>query len=734
MISHKFSGLLGLIFLLLSQWTFAQNTQKVTVFKIDQPIVLDGLIDEDVWKKAESAQNFYQYFPTDSLRAAYDTKISFLYDDANLYIALDVTTPGDNYVIPSLKRDYRAGNNDNISLVFDTFNDGINAYLFGVNPLGVMREALIAGGGNDLRNFTTSWDVKWRSEIHLKEKGYYGEIIIPLNSLKFKPGSQVWRFNSYRFDMQSGETTTWANIPQNQQIFGLAFMGDLVFEHPLGQSRTPLAIVPFVNGIAEKGADFGRGQTVSVGADAKIPLGNSMNLDLTYRPDFSNVEIDDQVTNLTRFELLMPERRQFFIDNNDLFGNYGNSQDVNPFFSRRIGLAKDQDGNTIENKINAGARFSGNLSNGWRLGLLHIQTEADQENEISGNNNSVFALQKQVFARSSISLIAVQRATISGDEFTEEADRYNRVIGLDYNLASEDNKWTGKFYYIHTDSPEIGPHSGAAGGNLEYLTKNFGAGLRVSYVGEDYRADLGFTRRYDFLVVRPYIQYNIWPQKGAFNRHEIRFSPNKLWRPGMDYQNTDRNTSLSWEASMNDLSKWQIRATQRYTYLTDSFNPTRNDENLPIPAQTCHTYTEVELEYQSDPRKSLFYTLTPSSGEFYNGWRNALQARISLRMQPKTTISVQTEYNQLLFPQPFADATLFFISPKLDYTFSKSVFWSATAQYNNSGDYLGVNARLQWRFAPLSDLFVVYNDQYQWTDWLPKYRSINLKLSYWLNI
>jgi len=202
----------------------------------------------------------------------------------------------------------------------------------------------------------------------------------------------------------------------------------------------------------------------------------------------------------------------------------------------------------------------------------------------------------------------------------------------------------------------------------------------------------------------------------------------------MDYQNTDRNTSLSWEASMNDLSKWQIRATQRYTYLTDDFNPTGKDENLPIPAQTGHTYTEVELEYQSDPRKSLFYTLTPSSGEFYNGWRNALKARISLRMQPKTTISVQTEYNQLLFPQPYGDATLFFISPKLDYTFSKSVFWSATAQYNNSGDYLGVNARLQWRFAPLSDLFVVYNDQYQWTDWLPKYRSINLKLSYWLNI
>ncbi len=119
-----------------------------------------------------------------------------------------------------------------------------------------------------------------------------------------------------------------------------------------------------------------------------------MNLDLTLNPHFSNVEVDNVVTNLTRFEISLPERRQFFIDNNDLFGTFGNERDSNPFFSRRIGLAKNKDDETIENRIIGGMRLSGKLSEDWRLGLLSIQTDEDLENEIASNNNTMFSLQK----------------------------------------------------------------------------------------------------------------------------------------------------------------------------------------------------------------------------------------------------------------------------------------------------------------------------------------------------
>ena len=107
-----------------------------------------------------------------------------------------------------------------------------------------------------------------------------------------------------------------------------------------------------------------------------------MNLDLTLNPDFSQVEVDQQVTNLTRYEVTLPEKRQFFIENSDLFSSFGNSKDANPFFSRRIGIGKDINGNGIENKIDYGMRLSGKLNNNFRIGLLNIKLILDRLNTL----------------------------------------------------------------------------------------------------------------------------------------------------------------------------------------------------------------------------------------------------------------------------------------------------------------------------------------------------------------
>jgi len=365
-----------LILSLISCFCVAQQNQKSFVVRlIEEAPTLDGKLDEAFWEFAEAADGFQQYFPSDSIPATQTTSIKMVYDNKTLYIGITCKTLGDDYVIPSLQRDFRAGGNDNISLLFDTFNDGTNAFLFGINPLGVRREALITGGGSDLRGFTTSWDIKWKGETHIYEDYYTAEIAIPLTSFKFSEGTKKWRFNSYRFDMQANERSTWAKIPQNQLIFNLAFMGDMVFEKPLGKSRTPLALIPYVTGITSR--DFENQESFNefkYGGDAKVAIGNGMNLDVTINPDFSQVEVDNFITNLTRFEISLPERRQFFIDNNDLFGNFGGGRDANPFFSRRIGIARDTAGNTVENRIIAGMRLSGKLSPTLRLGVLNIQT------------------------------------------------------------------------------------------------------------------------------------------------------------------------------------------------------------------------------------------------------------------------------------------------------------------------------------------------------------------------
>lgn len=715
---------------------YSQSPDKqFTVRLTDDILKIDGILDEAAWENADSARDFQQYFPTDSLKASYPTEIKMLYNATTLYIAVIAESPGDDYVIPSLQRDFRAGGNDNISLLFDTFNDGTNAFLFGINPYGVRREALISGGGSGLRGFTTSWDVKWKGETNIYDGYYVAEIAIPLTSFKFREGETKWRFQSYRFDMQSNERSVWYDIPQNQLIFNLAFMGDMVFEEPLGRSRTPLALIPYVNTLLDK--DYTENETrtnFKVGGDAKVAIGNGMNLDITINPDFSNVEVDNVVTNLTRFEISLPEKRQFFIDNSDLFSSYGGGRDANPFFSRRIGIATDAEGNTIENKILGGVRLSGKLNEDWRLGFLSIQTDEDIENEIASNNNTMLALQKKVFARSNIGMFFLNRQSFEDYDFLERSDDYNRVVGVDYNLASADNTWTGKFYAHKSFQPDDSEGNYSFGANLGYNSRTYNITADLVAVDEDFRSDLGFVRRTDIIKGATIMERQFWPSNSIINRHRFQFFPILTWVPGLDHQLTDYNLQGSWQANFQDQSEFEAEYEHRYVYLIDGFDPTGSDNAEPLPGMQGYSFNTYSMEYRSNRARVVSFSVEPEIGGFFNGMRYSLEGDINFRIQPIASLSLRMNYDKLELPAPYGSADLWLVSPKVDITFSKSVFWSTLIQYSNQQDNLGINSRLQWRFAPLSDLFLVYNDNYFVDRFSPRYRSINLKVTYWLNI
>jgi hypothetical protein len=728
---------LSILFILgLCYGVSAQKNEKDFLVKLtDKKIVLDGHLEETFWHKAESAKNFQQYFPTDSVQAESQTSIKMLYDNVNLYIGIRIETIGNNYVIPSLQRDFRAGGNDNISLLFDTFNDGTNAFLFGLNPAGVQREALISAGGSDLRGFNTTWDVKWKSKVQLKENGYTAEIIIPLTSFKFKEGETKWRFNSYRFDTQGNEQSTWMRIPQNQFIFNLAFMGDMRFEKPLGKSRTPFTLIPYINNSLAK--DYEENQSLSefnFGGDAKVAIGNGMNLDITLNPDFSNVEVDNLVTNLTRFEIGLPERRQFFIDNNDLFADFGDNSEANPFFSRRIGISENTEGDNIQNGLIGGVRLSGKLNRNWRLGFLNIQTEEDVENEIPSNNNMVLALQKKVFSRSNFGLIFVNRQSFNEYDFLSESERYNRVLGIDYNLASEDNTWIGKFYVHKSFTPNGGNKDFSSGARLFYNSRYYQAGLSARYVGADFNSDLGFIRRTDVFVVNPEFTKVIWPKGGIINNHEISVNSSLLWRPDLDFQNTDYTNELSWSAEFNSQIEVSAGVQDQFIFLAEEFDPTDTEGGTPLPANTSYKFTGISASFRSDRRKVFSYQINPSGGEFFNGYIYSIAAEANLRLQPIFFTSLSINYDQINLPDPYPDAGILILSPRFEVTFSKAIFWTTVLQFSNRNENLGLNTRLQWRFAPLSDLFIVYNDNYRTNNFAPRNRSLNLKLTYWLNI
>ena len=640
-----------------------------------------------------------------------------------------------DFIIPSLRRDFSAGGSDNITLLFDTFNDGTNAFIFGTNPYGIKREMLLSGGGSELRDFTMAWDTKWKCKTAIKEDHYIAEMIIPLSAFKYREGETKWRFNSYQFDTQDNERNTWVNIPQNQFIFNLAYMGEMIFEKPLGKSKTPVSIIPYVNTITAKDFENDVSQTdLKFGGDAKFTIGNSLNLDLTINPDFSQVEVDQQVTNLTRFEISLPERRQFFIENSDLFADFGNNRDSNPFFSRRIGIAQDANGNTIENNIIGGVRLSGKVNNNLRVGLLTMQTAEDIKNEIPTVNNSVITLQQKVFKRSNISVMFINKQATKEYSFLTDEDKYNRIIGLDYRLASEDNTWVGKYFLHKSFSQGVKDKNYSAGFSTQYFDRDFNVRLSGVYVGDNYESDLGFLRRTDIFKITPKIERTFWPIESTIQKHSFSITPIFIWKPDLNFKNSDYTVISRWQAKFKNTGEFTAEMYNRFTYLFSAFDPTGTDGAIALPIDSSYKYTTVSLGYRSDKRKTLSYQIEPSIGTFFNGKKYSFEANLAWRIQPKFSGSLQINYDKINLPDPYPDASIWLIGPKVDLTFNKSIFWSTFIQYSSQQKNVGINTRLQWRFAPLSDLFIVYNDNYFSNGFAPRFKSLNLKLTYWLNI
>ena len=269
----------------------------INVKRAQGAIKLDGVLDEDDWKSSSSANNFRQYFPTDTTSAKSKTEIYFTYDDSYLYVAAKCFSAGNEFSVPNLKRDYRMTNSDNITFLFDTYNDKTNAFVFGINALGVRREALISNGGRERQSWNASWDNKWDGVSKIYDDYWTCEIAIPFNTIRFKEGSDSWRFNSYRNDIQMNEISTWVSTPRNNIVMDLGFMSELKWEEPLQSRGKNISLIPYVTG--SNARDFENldqtkaVQSFNIGGDAKVALSSSLNLDLTFNPDFSQVEVDE---------------------------------------------------------------------------------------------------------------------------------------------------------------------------------------------------------------------------------------------------------------------------------------------------------------------------------------------------------------------------------------------------------------------------------------------------------
>jgi len=734
------SGILWICLWIASSTCFGQADPRERVLSIgetSETIILDGQLTEPIWQDADRATEFWQYFPFDSSLAVSSTEVRMVYDEDQIYIAaiLYDDLPGE-YVTQSLRRDYRGPASDGFSIVIDPFLDKTNGFFFGINPFGVRREGLIANGGEQGSDLDLSWDNIWQGEVTQYEDRWVAEIAIPFNTLRFRAGAEEWGINFYRIDTKYNERAIWSRMPRQLNLFNLAFTGTLDWDKPLSKPGSTVSLIPYAAGgisrdYLENGDWNGR---LDAGGDVKIAITPSLNLDLTINPDFSQVEVDVQQTNIDRFEIFFPERRQFFLENADLFASFG-FQNARPFFSRRIGVAIDSTtGQNVQNRILLGARLSGKINKDWRIGLLNMQTARDLDIGQPSYNYTVAAVQRQVFGRSNISGIFVNKTNFDDqpvDVQNPSDGSSSHLIGLDYNLASADGKWTGKAYYHQTFDSDNEEDPFSHGASLNYNTLRFFAGWEHQIVGRGFDAEVGFVPRQDFQRANPTIGFNIFPQSDWINRHQFSLSNNWIWND--QWGITDYNFALNYSLDFQSSAGFSAGLLSNYVKLFAPFNPTGNPEQLFQPGDDF-VQTGFLLAYNTDLRKAFFGRIQLISGGFFNGNLRQLSGEINYRYRQYATLALNYTINRIDLEEGFDDAVLYLVGPRVDLTLTRNLFFTTFVQYNSQFNNVNINSRLQWRFRPVSDLFIVYTDNYFPESFRPKNRALVFKATYWLNL
>lgn len=719
-----------LLSILLCIAGFFSNAQKkndsfkLYIHKTTEPVVIDGAMDDAAWQKAETASRFFMVLPMDTSRALVNTEVKMTYDKESLYIIAICYLPKKApYMVESLRRDFVFGKNDNFIFFLDPFNDLTNGYTFGANAAGAQWDGtLYEGGKADL-----NWDNKWVSVVKNYDDKWIFEAAIPFKTIRYKKGIATWGVNFSRLDITAAEKSAWAPVPRQFATASLAYTGQLVWDEPLSAPGLNLSVIPYA--LAGVSKDYFLASKPryrkEIGADVKIAMTSSLNLDLTVNPDYSQVEVDKQVTNLDRFELFFPEKRQFFLENNDLFGNFGFTN-IRPFFSRRIGLGVP---------ISFGARLSGNIDKNWRIGIMDMQTKKLNEQGLPAQNFSVMALQRKLFARSNFRLLFINKQSLhyepGKDSTKPQYSLYNRNIGAEYNLASSNNLWTGKLLLLKSFSSGNNDHSFTQAANLQYASRHWTLSGQYEYVGKNYSAEVGYVPRNNYIKLNPIAYYLFFPKKSRVLSHGPRYIGTYYFNSS--FKKTDNENIFLYLFNLRDQSIFDVWAGNSYTQLLQPFDPTNSNKDS-LAAGTVHRWKAWGVEYFSKPQRLFTYSISTRFGGYYAGGRRySITGDLGYRFQPYVSISLSTNYNQIQLPAPWNNTRFWLIGPRIDVTFTNKLFLTAFIQYNNQQKNINLNTRLQWRYRPASDIFLVYTDNYYSSPLFVRNRAFVLKAVYWWN-
>ena len=328
--------------------------------KVEHPPIIDGNVHDEIWDRAEVLTGFVQAEPLEGEPATERTEVRILYDDHAIYVGVICfdDDPAD-IVVTDSRRDSGLLEMDSFQIVFDTYKDRQNGFVFGTNPAGIEYDGQVSkeGGGGQTSSrrsqsgsgggFNLNWDASFTVRAQVTEIGWMAEFAIPLRTLRYGSSPpQIWGVNFERNIRRKREEVYWSPVSRIHNLYRLSSAGDLSGL----ELETPrnFKVVPYALSSANR--DFAAIEAseldAQVGVDAKFGVTPALNLDVTVNTDFAQVEVDDQRINLTRFNLFFPEKRPFFLENAGTFsmgtGDFA-GRTLELFFSRRIGIGPSGD-------------------------------------------------------------------------------------------------------------------------------------------------------------------------------------------------------------------------------------------------------------------------------------------------------------------------------------------------------------------------------------------------------
>ena len=729
---------LQLIASILSAQTITeyQKNFQINIQASTSPIVLDGILDEPVWKTTLLSKDFTKKYPNNIGAPKQQTEVLTTYDDKNIYFAFKVYA-GEGQIIKSLKRDVGYDGSDGIAVILDPLNQKTNGFIFALTSKNVQSEDQLTTNAEE--KLSWSWDTKWNSATKMYAGYWIAEIAIPLKSLRYNDKQSFWGINYLRGDLQSNEYSCWTKVPPIFKSYDLGYMGVLNWPSAPPKSSANKIILPYITGNATTDDEHGQllQNSGNAGFDAKMTLSSSLNLDVTVNPDFSQVEVDQLVTNLTRFNIFLPEKRAFFLENGDLFSNLGNEYN-SPFYSRTIGL--DKQGNAIP--ILLGARLSGNLNSSTRIGMMSIQTGA--KGAYSPENFSAFTIQKRFWKRSLFKTYFLNRENFISEAEVKKnpMDQYGRNAGMTLTLANNEGTKRAEISYHQSMKPTINNQDAFYEATISRTINNWHLLGQVGNVGRNYYTDMGYVQRLDnydasrdtsirvgFKDVYTNITKRLFISNGKIGRMELGVD-------GFLVFNADNSFSES-ELAFKAGADFRNSSGLKLTFSNSNLNllyPTKPGDGLPIPAGD-YRYSQFNLIYHSDMRKVFSWNTMATLGQYYNGSITGLGAGIIWRSQPHFTLSLNGEIDKIQLPKKYGNNNLILIAPKFEYNFNTKLFWTTFVQFNTQTNNFNINSRLQYRYKPMSDFFLVYTDNYFTDPMLKnKNRALIFKFNYWFNL